>query len=84
MYSYTLSMEADTKVFKNTCALIEKMKNVQKNGSLLEDVDGSLIQKYTVSGKKIKVFSDCLVDAVYVDSDMDLDHVFPKETKVDM
>ena len=84
MYSYTLANQIDSAVFFDACDTIEKIEGVRKDGTKLVDVDGSLIQKYKSGNNGIKVFCDCLVDAVYVDSDIDLDHVFPKETKVDM
>ena len=50
-------------------------KNKKK---LLEDVDGSLIQTYHMGQEIIDVFCDFEVDAVFVDSTVDLSSVFEK------
>lgn len=72
MYSYNIAKSADKNAFNHTCALIEsKVKDVKK-GKILEDVDGTLIQIYNAPSGKIKVYNDYEVDAVYVDSEMEL------------
>lgn len=54
------------------CSLIEaKLQDLCKE-KLLEDVDGTQIQIYTAAGGRIKVYNDDEVDAVYIDSDIDL------------
>ena len=66
---------ADKKAFDNICALIEaKHKDIQKE-PLLVDVDNTQIQIYNAPGGKIKVYNDYEVDAVYVDSDVDLKNI---------
>ena len=42
-------------------------------------MDGTLIQIYKVAGGEIVVFNDYEIDAVFVDSDVDLGDVFKKE-----
>ena len=72
MLSYNIDKHANKKAFENTCTLIEsKFKDIKKE-KLLEDVDGTQIQIYDTPGGKIKIFNDYEVDAVYVDSDVDL------------
>ena len=72
LFSYTTSFEASEVQFKNICAEIEKnVKGVEK-GALLIDVDGSAIQKYVVGSKTITIQNDYEVDAVYIDSEIDL------------
>lgn len=74
-YTYTISKEADNDAFDKICLEIEKgLKSIGKE-ELLIDVDGSLIQRYRVENKLIKVFNDYEVDAVYVDSDIDLSDI---------
>lgn len=75
MYSYSISKNADNKVFNAICKKIESTIAVVKKEKLLIDVDGSEIQKYTVTGGEIKVFNDYEVDAVYVDSDIDIGRI---------
>ena len=76
MFHYVIAKNVDRKAFDSACALIEaKIEGVRKE-KLLEDVDGTLIQIYHTASGKIKVFDDYEVDAVYVDSDLKLDHIF--------
>ena len=73
MFSYNIAKTADPKAFEKACAMIEAgIKNLSKE-ELLEDVDGTHIQIYTTPEGKIKVFNDYEVDAVYADSDFDLE-----------
>lgn len=75
MFSYNISSTADSKAFEEVCSLIEaNLKNLSKE-KLLEDVDGTQIQIYTTANGKIKVYNDYEVDAVYADSEIDLDTV---------
>ena len=73
MFSYNIAKNADKKAFDKACSLIEsELRGIQKE-RILEDVDGTLIQVYkTADGKSIKVFNDFEVDAVYVDSDVNI------------
>ena len=75
MFSYTIAKNADRKAFDRTCALIESNVKDIKKEKVLEDVDGTLIQIYHTPNGKIKVCNDYDVDAVYVDSDANLDHI---------
>lgn len=75
MFSYTIAKNADKKAFNHTCALIEtKATDIDKE-RIIEDVDGTQIQIYNTPSGKIKVYNDYEVDAVYVDSDVNLDHI---------
>jgi len=75
MFEYNISKNASSKEFKKVCLNIEKaFPNIVKH-ELLEDMDGSEIQVYEVDGKKIKVYNDYEVDAVYIDSEVKLDNV---------
>ena len=74
MFSYNVFFSADNEMFLTVCQNIEmQIKNIEKEKMII-DVDGSLIQKYvTCDGRIIKVFNDYDVDAVYVDSEIELD-----------
>ena len=76
MFSYTVSKNADKKMFDKACALIEEKLKLFEKKDILEDVDGSQIQIYNTSNGNIKVLNDYEVDAVYVDSEVNLNHVF--------
>lgn len=76
MFFYTLFKEINNQVFKDACKTIEHRYPDAEKYELLIDVDGSLYQDYCVCGKKIKVNNDCEVDAVYIDSEINLDDIF--------
>lgn len=75
MYSYTVAKAASEKEFEKVCRLIEShFKGISKD-KILEDVDGSSIQIYHKGKASIKVFNDYEVDAVYVDSEIELNDI---------
>ena len=75
MFTYNIAKQADEKTFRGICEQIEEgIKNVERK-NLLEDVDGTQIQLYMIHGKEIKVVNDVEVDAVYIDSEMDLKEI---------
>lgn len=80
-HSYTTSLTADNTEFRKTCTVIEGNVKGIKKGTLLVDVDGTMIQTYNASGKEIKVFNDYDVDAVYVDSEIDLTGIVNNKLK---
>ena len=71
MFTYTVSLNADREIFRRTCLEIEKYREIKRK-ELIEDVDGSQIAVFEASDGIIKVFNDYEVDAVYVDSEIDL------------
>ena len=76
MFSYNIETVADNAAFKRACAQIEAKMSGLKKADLLIDVDGSLVQVYNAKDGEIVVQNDYLVDAVYVDSEVDLTHIF--------
>lgn len=75
MFSYNIAKNADKKAFDHACALIEAKANNIKKETILVDVDGTQIQIYNTPSGSIKVYNDYDVDAVYVDSELNLDHI---------
>lgn len=76
MFSYTVSKSASEKAFEKACSLIEShFKGIGKE-KVLEDVDGTTIQIYHKDDESIKVYNDYEVDAVYVDSEIELKNIF--------
>ena len=72
MFTYNISRNADNKIFLKVCEEIENYsQNLVKENPII-DVDGSILQIYLIENKEIKVFNDYEVDAVYVDSEIDL------------
>lgn len=75
MFSYTVSKTASGKAFAKACSTIEShFKGISKEKPLV-DVDGSTIQIYHKGEDSIKVYNDYEVDAVYVDSEVELKNI---------
>lgn len=76
MFHYSICNTADEIIFRKQCKAIEEhVPNITK-GKLLNDVDGSLTQLYSVAGKQILVHNSNYIDSVYVDSDIELKQYF--------
>lgn len=75
MFSYTISNVADNSVFQNACLKLESAINDLKKSDCLVDVDGTIIQKYSLNHSKIIITNDYEVDAVYIDSEISLDSI---------
>lgn len=76
MFHYDICTEADKEIFLKQCKALEKhIPNLSK-GKLLEDVDGSETQFYTIGGDKLSVHNSFYIGAVYVDSDVELESYF--------
>lgn len=72
MYEYNICKKASKKSFNEICDKItENVKNVKLEEDLT-DVDGTQIRTYRVDQKKIMVYNDYEVDAVYIDSELEL------------
>jgi hypothetical protein len=75
MYKYTFYNEADNEKFKEACKkLLHGMDNLIANEPII-DVDGTIIQKYTSPNGNIMVSNDYEIDAVYIDSEVNLDDI---------
>ena len=72
MFSYTVEKNASKQTFEMVCRLIESYFTGIVKEKLLEDVDGTAIQFYHFDSKTIKVCNDFEIDAVYVDSEIEL------------
>lgn len=76
MFHYNICTEADKEIFSKQCRALEKHIPAIEKGNLLNDVDGSETQHYTVNGKTITVHNSNYVGAVYIDSDIELEGYF--------
>lgn len=74
MFDYTICTVADEELFKKQCVALETHIPSIVKEKLLQDVDGTDIQYYSVNGKKIKVKNDMMIDALYVQSEIELMH----------
>lgn len=76
MFKYTIHKQADNKKFYDACRQIENnIKDLNAEKPII-DVDGSVIQIYYGGNDKIKVYNDYEVNAVYIDSEVNLDILF--------
>jgi hypothetical protein len=82
VYHYSICNVADEVIFQKQCRALEIHLPHFVKGELLEDVDGSLTQQYFISGKIITVHNSKYIDAVYIDSEVELKPYFKgKKTK---
>ncbi len=73
MFSYAIRNFADEKAFEKACSIVEMLLKRFNKKELLVDVDGSKIQFYEDdSGRMVKVYNDHEIDAVYIDSDVEM------------
>ena len=79
MFKYNISKHASNSKFKSVCGKIEGAMKDFKHEEPIIDVDGSVIKIYSKEKLKIKIYNDYEVDAVYVDSDVDLTSVLKDE-----
>ena len=75
MFSYNIAKSFSEKAFADACSKIESHVQGFRKEKLLEDFDGTKIQIYNTPDGKIKVYNDFEVDAVYVDSEVNLSDV---------
>ena len=75
-FEYTIHPDNSSKEFKKACSKIETLLPNAIKSKLLIDVDGSTIQVYSQDEKKIVVYDDYDVGAVFVKSEIDLSEIF--------
>ena len=78
MNHYTISKNADSKIFKHVLSLIFSEFKEVKIGKYAEDFDGSQIQLLLLPNGKIFVYNHYEVDAVYIESEINLDEFIKK------
>ncbi len=77
--TYSVCTVADEDIFRKMCEKIEQTIPGLNKESLLEDVDGSMFQRYTSDDQVLTVKNSYEVDAVYIETDIDLDYYFPEK-----
>lgn len=78
MFEYNICSQADSELFYKQCRALEKQVPGLQPENLLEDVDGTAVQRYRHSCGSVTVKNDLQVDALYVVSDFDLLPYFAK------
>ena len=76
MYDYNVSPTNSKAKSQRACELIEKEYPTCIKRKPLIDVDGSVIQTYTISEKDIDVHNDYEIGAIYVKSEIKLNIQF--------
>lgn len=81
MYHYSICTIADNVIFQKQCRALETHLPHLVKDELLEDVDGSLTQRYWLDGKTITVHNSNYIDAIYVDSEVELESYFRDKSR---
>lgn len=76
MFNYTICNEPDEILFKKQCKALEKSISGLVKEPLLHDVDDSKTQVYKLGDKKIIVHNSYYIGALYIDSEIKLEHYF--------
>ena len=79
MFEYNICNQADAELFYKQCLALEKHLQGLQVQEPIEDVDGTMVQRYDHSRGMIIVKNDMQVDALYVISEFDLLPYFEKE-----
>lgn len=75
MFDYTVSNEANNALFNDACKKIEQHLGFTHQEPSV-DVDGSAFIIYEKDGCKIRIDNDFFVDAVFIESTVDLSPIF--------
>ena len=76
IFEYNICDDYNELIFTRQCIALEDNIPDLINIDFIEDVDGSKIQIYTLNGKKIKLYNDNTIGAVYIKSETDLSQYF--------
>ena len=82
MFSYNICNIFNEEIFFKQCTALEKNIKGLKKGKLHIDVDDSKIQVYYYGDKEIRVLNDYYVNALYIESEIELEQFFKKEKTV--
>ncbi len=83
MYHYSICNVADKVIFQKQCRALETHLPHLVKDELLEDVDGSLMQRYWLDGKMIRVYNSNDIRSVYIDSEVELEPYFKGKNKAE-
>lgn len=75
-YRYTICDFSDVEIYKKQCIALEKNIPNIKIIFKLDAVDGTDISEYEVQGEKIIIKNSDIVDAVFIESEIDLEQFF--------
>lgn len=83
MYHYSICNVADEVIFQKQCRALETHLPHLVKDKLLEDVDGSLMQRYWLDGKMIRVYNSNDIRSVYIESEVKLEPYFKGKNKAE-
>lgn len=76
MFEYSICNVADEEIFKKQCEALKKhIPNIQQK-RIVRDVDNSLICMFNLNGKELNLYNDNNINAVYINSEFDLEKYF--------
>lgn len=81
MYHYSICNVADEVIFQKQCRALETHLPYLVKDELLEDVDGSLMQRYWLDGKMIRVYNSNDIRSVYIESEVELEPYFKDKSR---
>ena len=79
-YLYPIYNEMSQKEFSKACKKIRKGLKGIKSEKIIEGIGYSQIKIYDFEGRKIGVFNDDCIEAVYVCSDIEISHILGVES----
>ena len=83
MYHYSICTIAEQVLFQKRYRALETHLPHLVKDELLEDVDGSLMQRYWLDGKMIRVYNSNDIRSVYIDSEVELEPYFKGKNKAE-
>ncbi len=76
MREYMICNQPDDEIFERQCAALLKHIPGLTEEAMLQDVDGSVIKRFNLSGKPIIVKNDYYIGGVFIQSEINLEQFF--------
>ncbi len=76
MREYMICNQPDDEIFERQCAALLKHIPELTEEATLQDVDGSVIKRFNLSGKQIIVKNDYYIGGVFIQSEINLEQFF--------
>ncbi|MBE1554795.1 hypothetical protein [Sporosarcina limicola] len=75
MKVYDVCNVTDRDLFEKCFEKLKKIEDFNPEGKVLEDVDGSLLAVFKYQGTKVVLLNDEQIGALYIKSEMDIEHL---------
>ncbi len=76
MREYMICNQPDDEIFERQCAVLMKHIPELIEEATLQDVDGSVIRRFTLAGKEVIVKNDYYIGGVFIRSEINLEKFF--------